>query len=116
MPWSITSLVISAISGAVRLTGTTNANRLEYLIQAAPGSVPVLATPATGREIVTPGSPFEIDVAVANGDWRVDARAVAVDMAAPGLGIGWMTVGTTLQVGGFSAIGSMVIGTTFEVG
>jgi hypothetical protein len=81
MPWSITSLVTSAISGAVRIAGTTNANRLEYLIQAAPGSVPVLETPATGREVVTPGTPFEIDVAVANGDWRVDARAVAVDMA-----------------------------------
>jgi hypothetical protein len=68
----------------VRLTGTTNANRLEYLIQAAPGSVPVLETPATGREIVTPGTPFEIEVPVANGDWRVDARAVAVDMAGAG--------------------------------
>jgi hypothetical protein len=80
MPWSITSLVTSAISGAVRIAGTTNANRLEYLIQAAPGSVPVLETPATGREVVTPGTPFEIEVPVANGDWRVDARAVAVDL------------------------------------
>jgi len=84
MPWNITSLVTSAISGAVRIAGTTNANRLEYLIQAAPGSVPVLETPATGREIVTPGTPFEIEVPVANGDWRVDARAVAVDLAGTG--------------------------------
>lgn len=76
---AITGLdVTSPAADTVRIAGTANSvtDRIDYLIQAAPGSIPSSLTTPTGSEAVTPGQPFQIDVPGQSGEVRVWARAV----------------------------------------
>lgn len=61
----------------VRITGTADADRIEYLLQPAPGSEPSGDAEPTGSVAIPRAQPFIIDIPdVPTGDRRVFARGV----------------------------------------
>jgi hypothetical protein len=71
-----TLLVTRTAAATLRFTGTTDGNRIQYYIEAAPGSTPDESDPPTGEVTVTRNTPFDFDVeGVDVGGLRVHARA-----------------------------------------
>jgi hypothetical protein len=71
-----TLLVTRTAEAIIRFTGTTDGNRVQYYIQAAPGTTPGESDAPTGEVTVTRNTPFDFEVeGVDVGDIRVHARA-----------------------------------------
>jgi len=71
-----TLLVTRTAEAIIRFTGTTDGNRVQYYIQAAPGSTPDESDAPTGEVTVTRNTPFDFEVeGVDVGSIRVHARA-----------------------------------------